>query len=445
LETDEDIDVTVVPRHAWITVQGFLRTDGVLKSVPALRWLAGGQLISGLGTQVTLIALPTFAILDLHASGTQIGILTALGYSGPMIAGLPAGVWVERRRRVPILIACDALRLILVASVAILGTLGRATFWQLCGVTGLAGAAGMFFDTTTQAMLPELLDSRQLAPGNAVLATTRGIAAIGGPTLGGMLIGLVGAAEAISADAASYVVSIVTVLVLVRYLVAQPAPSAHRAYDDGAAMMRLRAGICFVRRHPFLRRVAGYAALVNFGGGIVSAAFYLYLYDTLRLSPRAAGIALAAGNAGILIGILVGRRLAQTTRPAVTWALAFSGPAAFWILPLAPKGDTALVFVAAYQLVFFLGGYTFYIYHTTLRQQVTPRGHEARVFSVISMAGLTTLPLGSLTGGFLNSLIGYRTSIIVGATIATIGATMAFGLPTLTAIQTRREVEPANN
>jgi predicted MFS family arabinose efflux permease len=162
-------------------------------------------------------------------------------------------------------------------------------------------------------------------------------------------------------------------------------------------------------------------------------AFYLYLYEGLRLSPRVAGTALAIGNLGILFGVAVGRRLARTTRPAGIRALAFAGPSAFWILPLSPSGGTALLFVAAYQLVFFFGGYGFFIYHTTLRQQVTAEGQQARAFSVISTVGMGTAPLGALAGGLLNSELSYRATITIGAAIATAGATLAFGLPSLAA------------
>lgn len=428
-----------------------LRRDRLLVAVPALRWLAGGQLVSGLGTQVTAIALPTYAILTLHASGTAIGLLTAVGYLGPLVVGLPAGVWVENRKRVPILIGSDGVRLVLVGSVALLGSVSKAPMWQLCAVAALVAAAGVFYDTGTQALLPEVLTSEQRAEGSAALATARGIAAVGGPPLGGMLVALVGAAAAITADAASYAVSIVAALLMLRYLVGErsvsvPSAKASRSADgaDGSSWSRLREGVGFVRHHPVLKRVTGYIALVNFGGGIVSAAFYLYLYESLRLSPREAGTALAIGNLGILFGVAVGRRLARTTRPVGIWALAFAGPSAFWILPLAPSGGAALVFVAAYQLLFFLGGYGFFIYHTTLRQQVTAEGQQARAFSVISTVGLGTLPLGALAGGFLNSELSYRATVVVGAAIATAGATLAFGLPSLAAFQARRSAESAS-
>jgi len=81
--------------------------------------LWGGQSISELGSQVSQLALPTVAILLLGATPFQVGLLTACEFLAFPTLGLVAGVYADRLRRRPIMIACDAARMVALASVPI--------------------------------------------------------------------------------------------------------------------------------------------------------------------------------------------------------------------------------------------------------------------------------------------------------------------------------------
>src|SRR6266568_1806339 len=81
--------------------------------------LWGGQSISELGSQISQLALPTVAILLLGATPFQVGLLTALEFLAFPVVGLVAGVYADRLRRRPLMIACDLARMIALASVPV--------------------------------------------------------------------------------------------------------------------------------------------------------------------------------------------------------------------------------------------------------------------------------------------------------------------------------------
>jgi MFS family permease len=88
--------------------------------------LWAGQTISLFGSQITFLALPLTAVLVLDATPAQMGFLTAAEAIPSLLVGLFIGVWVDRYRRRPILIAADlgrAALLLVIPVAAILGVL----------------------------------------------------------------------------------------------------------------------------------------------------------------------------------------------------------------------------------------------------------------------------------------------------------------------------------
>ncbi|HEX9236718.1 MAG TPA: MFS transporter, partial [Actinomycetota bacterium] len=112
-----------------------------------------GDTISQLGTQVTVLAIPLTAILILKANAFQLGLLTTLEFLPFILVGLPAGVWVDRLRRKPILIVGDLGRAVVLGSVPVAFALHRVTMAQLYLVAFLTGIFTVFFDVAYQSYL----------------------------------------------------------------------------------------------------------------------------------------------------------------------------------------------------------------------------------------------------------------------------------------------------
>jgi len=166
-----------------------------------------GQTVSTFGTQITILAVPILAAVALKVSPFEFGLLATIEFLPVVILSLPAGVWVDRLRRRPILIWGDVGRAVSLLSIPIAFALGLLTIWQLYVVVMVNGCLTVFFDVAYQSYLPSIVERDQLVDGNAKLELTRGASQRLGPGLAGVLIGLLTAPFAIVLDAISYIVT----------------------------------------------------------------------------------------------------------------------------------------------------------------------------------------------------------------------------------------------
>jgi MFS family permease len=147
-----------------------------------------GQTISVIGDQASILALPLTAVLLLSASPLQMGVLGATQSVPWLLVGLPAGAWVDRLPRRPVLIASDLGRAALLVSLPITAMFGWLSIEQLYIVGFLTGVLDVFFGVAYQAFLPGLIQRRDLVEGNTKLEFSASIAQAGGPGLAGALV-----------------------------------------------------------------------------------------------------------------------------------------------------------------------------------------------------------------------------------------------------------------
>ena len=179
--------------------QSLLRNPDFLK-------LWTGQTVSVFGSQITNLAVPIVAALTLRVSPFQFGLLATFEFLPFVLVGLPAGVWVDRLRRRPILIVGDLGRAITLLSIPIAFAFDALTIWQLYVVAFVTGSLTVFFDVAYQSYLPSIVERDQLVEGNAKLELTRTTSQRVGPAVAGVLISIVRAPFAVAIDAISYVV-----------------------------------------------------------------------------------------------------------------------------------------------------------------------------------------------------------------------------------------------
>src|SRR4051812_21537714 len=179
------------------------RPTGALWSHPDFIRLWTGQSISELGSQVSQLAIPWLAAVDLHASPLAFSLLGVLGFLPFILFALPAGVWVDRLRRRYILIVGDAARALLLALVPILWAFHDLRVWHLLVIEFVVGVFTVFFDVAYQSYLPALIQREHLVDGNSKLQLTASVAQVSGPPLAGGLMTAIGAANAILADCGS--------------------------------------------------------------------------------------------------------------------------------------------------------------------------------------------------------------------------------------------------
>ena len=371
-----------------------------------------GQSLSLFGSAVTFLALPTVAILALHATPSQVGLLGALEFAAFPILGLAVGVWADRSRRRPIMIAADALRAIVLATIFAAALAHRLTFAHLAIAAALLGIGSVFFEICYQSYLPTIVRRDDLPAANARLEFTRSLAQIGGNGVAGPLIAAIGAPLALGVDAVSFVVSICS-LALVRTRERVP---AERPGDARSFLQDLRDGCEVVFRSPALRAIAGCTATSNLGGSIVGAVLLVFAYRDVHLSPTTMGVVFAASNlgfAGAALATWCARRVGLGVTLAVT---IFAYGLAGLCLPLAASFAPAAV-IFAVELVSAVVTPIYNINQVSLRQSIVPAALQGRMNATMRTIVWGTLPLGSLVGGFLGSTIGVVPTIRIGGAI----------------------------
>jgi MFS family permease len=384
--------------------------------------LWSAESVSQFGTQFTQLALPLVAIDVLHVSAFQVAALTTVEFLPFLLVSLPAGVWVDRLRRRPMLVVGDLSRAALLASIPIAYAFDALTIWQLYAVGFFVGIATVFFDVAYQSYLPALVERNQLIDGNAKLEISRGAAQLGGPGLAGVVIQALRAPAAIAFDAASFVGSALFIFSIRKQERSPRADGPRRRMRD-----ELREGLRYVLTHPFLKNIAACTALFNFFGNMGFAVLLVFARRELDLSPLAIGLALTISNVGPLLAAFNAHRISSRLGVGRTIILAsvLGGPT-FLLIPFAPHGNAALTFLVP---AFILGGLANVIYNVTqvsLRQAITPERIQGRMNSVMRFIVWGTIPLGSLLGGVLASTIGVKETLIVGG----IGCCLPF-LPVL--------------
>ncbi|HVM58162.1 MAG TPA: MFS transporter [Gaiellaceae bacterium] len=392
------------------------RPGGDLLRNPDFLKLWTGQTVSQLGSQVSQLALPLVAVLVLHVSAFYVALLGTVDLLPFLLFALPAGVWIDRIARRPVLIAADAGRAVALASIPLVAAFGSLTIWQLYAVGFVTGTLTVFFDVSYQSYLPSLVGRQHLVEGNAKLELSRSAAQIAGPGLGGALVGAISAPYAIAVDSASFVFSAVSVGLIRRREPRPepgPAPSMRRELIEG---------LRFVLGDPRWRALTEYVATFNFFTSIAFALYVVYAVRELGLTPGELGLVLALGNVGWLLGALVVQRVRRRLGVGPTLVLSgFLGGAALLLVPLAPQGFPIPFLVASGMIA----GLAIVLYNVTgisLIQALTPDRMLGRANASRRWIVWGTIPLGSLVGGALSTAIGVRPTLFVG----TIGASFCF-------------------
>ena len=383
--------------------------------------LWSAETISVFGSQIGQLALPLVAILVLDASAFEVALLGTIAFLPFILFTLPAGVWVDRLRRRPILIAGDVGRAVLLATVPAAYVPDALTMGQLYVVAFLVGFCQVFFDVAYQSYLPSLVDREQIIDGNSKLEISRAGAQVGGPGLGGALVQILTAPWAVFLDALSFLGSALFLLGI-RKTEEPPVP----ATQDGkhpSVWTELTEGLRFVLGNPNLRAQAGCTATGNFFSNVAFSIFLVFAVRELGLSAGVIGVVFSIGALGSLLAAFTAMRISGRfgIGPTSIALGALWGPSGLLIVA-APAGDAAIPFLVAAQVVLGFAVVVYNIVQVSYRQAICPPRLQGRMNSVMRFMVWGTIPLGMLLGGALATWLGLRETILVGA----IGGGLAF-------------------
>lgn len=366
--------------------------------------------VSLLGDRFTTLALPTTAILVLHANTFTVGLLAMCGELPDllsMVGGAIADRW-ERRR---LLLVCNLAAALAVGSVPLAAALGHLAMGVLFAAAAVEGVAALLAFLTFYALLPPVVGRPAFSDANARLEASGAVTRVIGPGLAGFAIQALGAARAMVFDALSFIFA---ALVLSRIR----NPAAGRGQQTTTTLGRdIADGVRLVFLDRQLRRLAFCSGTGNFAAGMGLAVYLVFLYRQAGMTPGEIG-AIATGVAVIspLVTFNTPRILARVPTATVLIASALGFSASWLLLPLATHVNPAAIFALAWGLSV-LAGSVWNVSMVTLRQAFTPDGMFGRMVAATKTVATGATPLGSLAGGVLGARIGVPATLLIAGVI----------------------------
>ena len=373
------------------------------------RQLWAGDTLSQFGASIGQFAVPALAVTQLAATPFEVGALSAAETAAFLLVGLPAGVWVDRLRRRPLMLRADLCRFVLLLTIPVAWWLQVLTIAQLIVVALLVGLLTVFFDVAYQSYLPSLVGRDHIVEGNAKLQISQSAAQVSGPALGGLLVQIVGAATSVLGTALGFLSS---ALFLLRIRTAEPEPVRSERRGMRAEIAE---GLRFVLHQPTLRGITFCTGTANLFSSISGAAMLLFLIRQLGLSTGVAGLLMSAGGLGAVLGGLTATWWSRTFGQARTIWLAplITAPLAV-LMPLAEPGWSVSLFAAA-SLAWGYGAVVYNVAQVSYRQVICPDQLLGRMNASVRFIVWGTMPIGGLLGGGLATWLTPRGALWIGA------------------------------
>lgn len=373
--------------------------------------LLGGQGVSFLGSQFTLLALPLTAVLVLHAGPVTMGLLAAMQRVPDFLFSLFAGAWLDRSRRRPAMVVADLASMAALASVPVATLTGRLSIAQLFVVVFVIGTCDMVMFLAEYAYLPNLVGRALLVDANRLVETARTAAALVGPGLAGLLVQAVTAPIAIAVDAASFLVGAAATASIRR---PEPEPTADPTEPAGRMLTE---GFRRLWSQPLVRGIA-LSLLANNGFWNLNVAVFVLLFvGQLSLTPAQLGFVYGAASLSSLVGGQLARPLASRFGPGpvlLSASIVFS--AGMLLFPVAAFAPPPLVFPCLL-VASLVRGLSVVAYNTnqlSIRQAAVPNAYRARVEATLTLMVSTGAIAGGLFGGLLGQAIGLRPTLLLG-------------------------------
>ena len=387
----------------------------------AFMHLWAGETAAEIGFQVGALATSAIAISLLHASETQIGLLSALQTLAFLLVGLPAGAWVDRWRKRRVMIAANLTRITALTSIPLAYILSSLTLVHLMVVATILGLSTVFFDVAYQSYVPLIASKRYIGAANGRLEASYQVGLAGGPGLGGYLLGIVAAPLVYLLTAATYVASTWAI-----WRIRTPEPTPVRS--DATLGAQIREGLAFVRGQRILYPLFSCIAAAAFANAGIRVLLPLLVLRTLSMSATQLGLLLSAGALGGILGAIT--RPAWITRLGIGRCIVLTnivGVSALLAQPASVHVPVAAAWVIACSGV--ISSYFITIYNVTqmsLRQEICPPDMLGRMNAIFRFAVWGVMPLGSFVAGIIASWVGVEATMYI-FTAASIAAGIAMG------------------
>lgn len=405
------------------------------------RRLWSSILISSFGAQVTMLALPLTAAVLLHATPTQMGLLTAMEIVPFVLFSLPSGVWLDRVRKLPVYVVGEVMLALVVASVPLAWRMGWLSIPWLYVVGFVIGSIYTTAGSAAQIVLTQVVARERLVEAHAKNALATSGAEVAGPGFAGVLIKLLGAPLALLVDAGLLIVS-ATILRGIHVFEQRP---PRTAFGAGHFWRDLRAGVRFVMSHRLLVALAVVVGMWQMCQNAAIVVQILFATRTLGLSEQAVGLAYVGMGVGTIIASVLGNRISRRVGPGPCMVIGVGVCGSGWLLLAAAPANAYGVAVFALMLLLYSAGAVFiFINFLALRQAVTPEPMLGRMTSTMRWLILIPAGPGALLGGWLGEHVGLRAALAFAGVTALSTALLAWRHPVIRAVKVLPTPESAD-
>lgn len=377
------------------------------------RKLWAGQSVSLIGSQLMYFGMLITAVSVLDASPFQMGIVQAM-HGVPAVFGLFFGAWIDRRRRLPIIIAADIGRFLVLLVLPVAYLVDLLSIELIYIVAFGIGTMGSLFQIAYRTLLPSVVSRDELIEANSKLEiATAGSVAIG-PALGGVLVKIMVAPLTLLFSAASFILS---AYLFSRMNIDEYAGSGNGSTGTVDASAEIREGINYFRSNRLLIGMAASGTSLQIFIYVYAAVSLIYVIKHLNIDVGLIGVMFAFSSIGLVLGSIISSRYSETIGVGRLMAtglllagigyLVFpivSGPV-FVVVPILVVGAIVLE----------VGVVIYSVQQVSLRQTITPEHIQGRVNSIFLMVSRLAIPVGALLGGYLGESIGVRNTLFVAA------------------------------
>ncbi len=394
-------------------ISGLIRLppDDLLRNA-IYRRLWSSILISSLGGQITMLALPLTAAVLLHASPTQMGLLTSMEIAPFVLFSLPSGVWLDRVRKLPVYVIGETTLGLAVLTVPLAAYMRWLTMGWLYVVAFVLGIVYTTAGSASQIVLTQVVSRDRLVEAHAKNALASSGAEVAGPGIAGLLIKLLGAPIALAVDA---------LLVLASAFILRGIRIEETLHKtSGAEFWRdMKEGLNFVRERALLVSLACAVGGWQFCNQSAQVVQILYATRSLGLSGQTVGLCYVALGAGTVLASVFGHRISRRLGPGPCLVAGIGVSGIGWLLlPLLPANAWGVAGFAFMLFTFGVGAVLIFINFLSLRQSVTPAPMLGRMTSTMRWLILIPAGPGALMGGWLGEHVSLRASLALAGVCA---------------------------
>ena len=372
-------------------------------SLPKSYWrLFTSSTVSNLGDGMVVAAGPLLA-LQLTNDSRLIAAVTFAAMLPWLVLSLPAGVYLDRHDRQKIMYRANLVRGLVFTLIAVSAANDTLNIYLLIAASAVAGVCELFFDMSSQAILPAIVDEGSLELANSRLYISQIISNgfIGLP-LGAWIFVI-----AISAPFAVNAVALVIAAILIRSIKVEN--TAIIEQTNAPFSSELKQGLIWLWKHDLLRTLAIMLGIANMCGMFAHAVFVKFVRDELGLGARGFGILLAAISIGSILGGLVGESVSKRLGSTVALITAY---VIFGLSDLIPGIFPQIWAVAISGVVMSIAGTIWNVITVSMRQRLIPPELFGRVNSVYRFIGTGTTAIGALIGGQIAYNFGLRATYL---------------------------------